>query len=76
MAKRDNGTQRTKTGVTKAAAASGGGNTRSGGGVDAPGKKHRQAMPPDPDAKIAKSQAGKMRTAMPMEKTSKRRGRG
>jgi hypothetical protein len=44
--------------------------------VDAPGKKHRKQAPPDPDAKLAQSQASKMRTAMPMAKTSKRRGRG
>jgi hypothetical protein len=49
---------------------------RSGGAVDAPGKKHRKQAPPDPDRAVARSQASKMRTAMPMAKTSKRRGRG
>jgi hypothetical protein len=49
---------------------------RSGGGVDAPGKKHRKPLPPDPEGKLADSQAAKMRTAMPMAKTSRRRGRG
>jgi hypothetical protein len=49
---------------------------RSGGAVDAPGKKHRKQLPPDPGATKARSQAGKMRTAMPMAKTSKLRGRG
>jgi hypothetical protein len=77
MAKRDNGSRRMKSGVKKAAAAaSGGSKKRSGGAVDAPGKKHRQAMPPDPDAKAANSQAAKMRTAMPMAKTNRLRGRG
>jgi hypothetical protein len=62
MAKRDNARQGAKG--------------RSGGSVDAPGKTHRKRMPADPEANIADSQAAKMRTAMPMEKTSRRRGRG
>jgi len=33
-------------------------------------------MPKDPGANIADSQAAKMRTAMPMAKTNRRRGRG
>ena len=49
---------------------------RSGGVVDAPGKKHRKRAPTDPRANLAESQAAKMRTAMPMEKTNRRRGRG
>lgn len=49
---------------------------RSGGVVDAPGKKHRKPPPADPGAAVAHSQAVKMRTAMTMEKTSRRRGRG
>jgi hypothetical protein len=49
---------------------------RSGGVVDAPGKKHRKRAPTDPSKTVAKSQAAKMRTAMPMEKTNRRRGRG
>jgi hypothetical protein len=49
---------------------------RSGGVVDAPGKTHRQPRPRDPDASLADSQAAKMRTAMPMTKTNRRRGRG
>jgi hypothetical protein len=49
---------------------------RSGGLVDAPGKKHRQAAPADPDASIADAQANKMRMAKPMEKVHRRRGRG
>ena len=49
---------------------------RSGGVVDAPGKKHRKPMPTDPGANIAASQAAKMRTAKTMVKTNRRRGRG
>lgn len=49
---------------------------RSGGAVDAPGKKHRKPMPADPDKKLAISQAAKMRAVAPSEKTSRRRGRG
>ena len=49
---------------------------RSGGVVDAPGKKHRKPLPADPGAKVAKSQAAKLRTAQPMAKTNRRRGRG
>jgi hypothetical protein len=49
---------------------------RSGGVVDAPGKKHRPAMPSDPDASVANSQAAKVRMARPMVKTNRRRGRG
>ena len=49
---------------------------RSRGVVDAPGKKHRRPAPADPRAKIAESQAAKMRMARPMAKTNRRRGRG
>ena len=49
---------------------------RSGGVVDAPGKKHRKPMPADPRAPEAKSQAAKMRAAKTMVKTHRRRGRG
>ena len=49
---------------------------RSGGIVDAPGKKHRPRMPGDPGANRADSQAGKMRAAKTMVKTSRHRGRG
>ena len=59
-----------------AVAARGGKKGRSGGVVDAPGKKHRKRAPADPGAAIARSQAAKRRTAMTMEKTTRRRGRG
>jgi hypothetical protein len=49
---------------------------RSGGIVDAPGKKHRPPTPTDPGANRADSQAAKMRAAKTMVKTSRRRGRG
>jgi hypothetical protein len=49
---------------------------RSGGVVDAPGKRHRKPLPPDPGAPRAASQAAKMRTAKTMVKTNRRRGRG
>jgi hypothetical protein len=49
---------------------------RSGGAVDAPGKKHRKPTPAGPAAGIARNQAAKMREARPMEKTVRRRGRG
>src|SRR6476469_9990901 len=42
---------------------------RSGGIVDAPGKKHRPPMPTDPGATHADSQAAKMRPAKTMVKT-------
>jgi len=49
---------------------------RSGGMVDAPGKKHRPPMPADPGGNRADSQAAKMRAAKTMVKTPRRRGRG
>jgi hypothetical protein len=49
---------------------------RSGGIVDAPGKKHRPPTPTDPGAKRADSQAAKVRAAKTMVKTSRHRGRG
>ena len=49
---------------------------RSGGVVDAPGKKHRKPLPADPRVKQATSQAAKMRTVKTMVKTNRRRGRG
>jgi hypothetical protein len=49
---------------------------RSGGVVDAPGKKHRKPIPADPGANKAFSQAAKMRAAKTMVKTNRRRGRG
>jgi hypothetical protein len=48
---------------------------RSGGVVDAPGKKHRKRLPSDPDATLAGSQARKIRAATPMEKTTTARHR-
>ena len=59
-----------------AAPARGASTGRSGGVVDAPGKKHRKPLPSDPGATIVDSQAAKLRTALPMAKTSRPRGRG
>jgi hypothetical protein len=66
----------TATGKPAAAAARGRNKGRSGGVVDAPGKRHRKQAPTDPGARISNSQAAKMRTAMTMVKTNRRRGRG
>lgn len=75
--------ERLAGGATKASkkkpvapAARGGNKGRSGGAVDAPGKKHRKPMRTDPAANIVNSQAAKMRTAKTMVKTNRRRGRG
>ena len=66
----------TKKAKAAAAAARRAGKGRSGGVVDAPGKKHRKKAPTDPEAKTARSQADKMRMAKTMVKTHRRRGRG
>lgn len=66
----------TKRATAAAAAARQAGKGRSGGVVDAPGKKHRKTAPADPQAKTARSQADKMRMAKTMVKTHRRRGRG
>jgi hypothetical protein len=49
---------------------------RSGGIVDAPGKKRRPPTPAGPGATRAQSQAAKIRAAKTMVKTQRRRGRG
>ena len=49
---------------------------RSGGVVDAPGKKHRKPTAAVATTKLANSQAAKLRTAKTMAKTNRRRGRG
>jgi hypothetical protein len=66
----------TKKAQAAAAAARKAGKGRSGGVVDAPGKKHRKKAAADPQAKTARSQADKMRMAKTMVKTNRRRGRG
>jgi hypothetical protein len=84
MAKHNNGTNRrnggttthTSDAATTDAATRGRNEGRSGGVVDAPGKKHRRPQPTDPGANIADSQAAKVRTAKTMVKTNRRRGRG
>jgi len=49
---------------------------RSGGVVDAPGKRHRKPTRNDLSANTAHSQADKLRTSKTMKKTNRRRGRG
>ena len=49
---------------------------RSGGFVDAPGKKHRKPMPRDTRALPEKAKATTMKAGSPMAKTTKLRGRG
>ena len=67
----------TKATQTPAAEAPRRGSTgRSGGAVDAPGKRRRKPTRNDPSATIARSQADKVRTAKTMTKTNRRRGRG
>jgi hypothetical protein len=70
------GATKTSKKTPVAAAARGGTRGRSGGVVDAPGKKHRKPMPSDPGANIVDSQSAKMRTAKTMVKTHRHRGRG
>lgn len=67
-------TQASKKAVSAASNAKSKG--RSGGVVDAPGKKHRKPMPNDPRAIAADAQASKMRAGKTMMKTVKLRGRG
>jgi hypothetical protein len=49
---------------------------RSGGVVDAPGKKHRKPTPADPRAVAADAKASNIRSGKSMMKTVKQRGRG
>jgi hypothetical protein len=70
------GATKPSTRVPAAGAAHGNTKGRSGGVVDAPGKKHRKPMPANPGAYKAASQAAKMRAAKTMVKTNRRRGRG
>jgi hypothetical protein len=49
---------------------------RSGGAVDAPGKKHRKPAPKDPRAMAADAKTSNMRSAKASMKTMKKRGRG
>ena len=69
-------------GVTKApkknpvSAASSSTAGRSGGAVDAPGKKHRKPMPNDPRAVAAAARTSTQQTGKAMVKTGRLRGRG
>ena len=49
---------------------------RSGGTVDAPGKKHRKPAPAGPAKATTRSQTAKVLAAAPMAKTFRHRARG
>ena len=49
---------------------------RSGGMVDAPGKKHRKPAPAGPADAVTRAQEAKLRAASPMAKTFRHRARG
>jgi hypothetical protein len=66
----------TKATKTAAVAPRRGSTGRSGGVVDAPGKRHRKPTRTNPSANTAHSQADKLRKAKTMKKTNRRRGRG
>jgi hypothetical protein len=66
------GTAKTKTTAPAASTSRG----RSGGVVDAPGKKHRKPTPDDPRAMAADAKASNIRSGKISMKTMKRRGRG
>jgi len=69
-----NATTATETGAAAAAMPAKKG--RSGGVVDAPGKKHRKPTPKDPRAVAADARASTIRSGKSMMKTVKQRGRG
>jgi hypothetical protein len=69
-------TKATKTPAPAAVAPRRASTGRSGGVVDAPGKRHRKPTRNDLSATTARSQADKLRTAKTMKKTNRRRGRG
>ena len=75
MAKRQQKATKQRPAAAGAARASSGAG-RSGGVVDAAGKRHRQPTPLDPDASAVGSQAAKLRVAKTMVKTVRLRGRG
>ena len=66
----------TATKASAAAAATSTKKGRSGGVVDAPGKKHRKPAPKDPRAVAADAKASTLRSGKSMMKTVKQRGRG
>ena len=70
------GARKTSKAASTAKAARGAGKGRSGGMVDAPGKKHRKPLPRNARELTAKSQADKMRSAKTRVKTNRLRGRG
>jgi hypothetical protein len=65
-----------KKAATTAAAPKPSGKGRSGGVVDAPGKKHRKPTPADPRAIAADAKRANMQASQVSMKTTKLRGRG
>jgi hypothetical protein len=65
-----------KASTKKASAAASKSKGRSGGVVDAPGKKHRKPTPADPRAMAADAKASNIRSGKASMKTMKQRGRG
>ena len=64
------------SGTSGAANTKSGSKGRSGGVVDAPGKKHRKPAPRDSRALAADAKTRNMRAGKPSMKTNKTRGRG
>ena len=62
--------------ATSAIAPKAAGKGRSGGVVDAPGKKHRKPTPADPRAIAADAKRANMQAGQASMKTTKMRGRG
>jgi hypothetical protein len=65
-----------KTAVTAATSGAKNSKGRSGGVVDAPGKKHRKPVPQDSRAMAADAKTSNMRAGKASVKTNKTRGRG
>jgi hypothetical protein len=71
-----NAAKTAKKAVTTAAAPKASSKGRSGGVVDAPGKKHRKPTPADPRAIAADAKRANMQASQVSMKTTKLRGRG
>jgi hypothetical protein len=69
-------TKTAKKAATTPAAPKAASKGRSGGVVDAPGKKHRKPTPADPRALAADAKRANMRSNQVSMKTTKTRGRG
>jgi hypothetical protein len=71
-----NAAKAAKKAATTAAAPKASSKSRSGGVVDAPGKKHRKPTPADPRAIAADAKRANMQASQVSMKTTKLRGRG